>query len=299
MSLPTIGFLGLGIMGAPMCSRLLAAGYPLIVYDIKEELIQRLEKEGAQRGINAEDVASRADISITMLPETSIVEKTFFGPHGIINGIQRGAIYIDMSTNSPVLARRIGEAAEKAGFQALDAPVSGGDVGAQKGTLSIMVGGNQETFDTVLPVFQVMGKTVTLCGGYGAGQVVKACNQIVVGVTIAGVAEALAFGTKAGIDPEKIVTVLGGGLARCGILENRGMRMVHHDFQPGGPCRVHHKDMRIIMAEGENLGIPLPFSSQVYDLFKEMILKGRSEYDHTGLLTLMEERACIDTGEPD
>lgn len=293
MSLPTIGFLGLGIMGTPMCSRLITAGYPIIVFDIKEELIQSLENQGAQKGINAKDVASRAEIIITMLPETSIVEQTFFGPNGIMDGIRKRAIYIDMSTNSPVLARRIGEAAEKSGFQALDAPVSGGDVGAKKGTLSIMVGGKQETFDYVLPVFQVMGETIQLCGSYGAGQIVKACNQIVVGVTIAGVAEALTFGTKAGIDPEKIVKVLGGGLARCGILENRGMRMVNHDFQPGGPCRVHHKDMRIIMAEGENLGIPLPFSSQVYDLFKEMILKGRSEYDHTGLLTLMEERACI------
>ena len=299
MPLPIIGFIGLGIMGTPICSRLLSAGYKLIVFDIKNELIKNLETLGAEKGTDLNYLASKADVIFTMLPETQVIEKTYFDPEGILSAIRKGSICVDMSTSSPELAKRIGNAADLAGFEALDAPVSGGDLGAKNGTLSIMVGGKKDVYEKVLPIFGHIGKTINYCGDYGAGQVVKACNQIVVGVTIAGIAEALVLGAKAGIDPEIIVNVLGGGLARCGILETRGMRMINNDFQPGGPCRVHYKDMRIVMAEGAKLGIPLPFSSQIYDLFKEMILKDRSEYDHTGILTLFEERACVQVRKHD
>jgi 2-hydroxy-3-oxopropionate reductase len=202
-------------------------------------------------------------------------------------------ILIDMSTVAPSMAQRIGVAAKQGGFAALDAPVSGGDVGARQGTLSIMAGGTQETFNAVLPIFEVMGKRVTLCGGHGAGQTVKACNQILVGITIAGVAEALTLGAKAGVDPAKIVEVLGGGLGRCGVLENRGMRMVEGDFAPGFRCRLHYKDMRIAVSAGQDFGVPLPVSALVHELFKETVLSGRGELDHSALLTLVEDRAGI------
>jgi 2-hydroxy-3-oxopropionate reductase len=238
-------------------------------------------------------VASKADITITMLPDTPDVDKVVLGADGVMEGIKEGSIFVDMSTVSPTIAEEIAKVAETKGVKSLDAPVSGGDVGAQNGTLSIMVGGDEETFNEVLPVFQVMGKAV-LCGGPGAGQTVKACNQILVGVTIAGVAEALTLGAKAGVDPAKIVEVLSGGLARCGILENRGERIVNRDFEPGFRCRLHYKDMRIIMAAGQAYGVPLMVSSIVHDLFKRMIVAGRGEYDHSGLIAAVEEMAGIE-----
>ena len=287
----TIGMIGLGIMGMPMAGRLIAAGYPLVVYDIKPGAADALVAQGAQPGASPRDVAARADVIITMLPDSAEVEQAVFGEDGVLAGIRKGALLVDMSSISPKTAQKIGAAAEERGFEALDAPVSGGDVGAKGGTLSIMVGGKEETFQKMLPVFEVLGKKITLCGGYGAGQIVKACNQVLVGITIAGVAEALTLGAKAGVDPAVIVQVLGGGLARCGVLENRGGRMVTGDFAPGFRSRLHYKDMRIAMAAGQDIGVPLPLASLVHDLFKEMVIKGRGELDHTGLLTLIEERA--------
>jgi 2-hydroxy-3-oxopropionate reductase len=293
MAETTIGFIGLGIMGRSMASRLLEAGYPLVVYDINPQAVGALAGQGAARGSSAADVAARSQVIITMLPDTPDVEQVVFGEQGVLEGIQPGAALIDMSTIAPAMAQRIAQAAEAAGFAALDAPVSGGDVGAQQGTLSIMVGGSVEAFEAVLPILQVMGRRVVLCGGPGAGQTVKACNQILVGITIAGVSEALALGAKAGVDPAKIVEVLSGGLARCGVLENRGARMIDGDFAPGFRSRLHYKDMRIAVASGQDYGVPLPLTALVHELFKEMVLAGRGDYDHSGLLTLVEDRAQV------
>ncbi len=293
MSNPTIGFIGLGIMGRPMTKNLLKAGFTVIGYDLFPAGIEDVVAAGAQAGTSIADVTKRSDVIITMLPDTPDVEKVALGPDGVMANIKPGSLYIDMSTVSPTVAEQIGKLAGEKGVEALDAPVSGGDVGAQKGTLSIMVGGTEAAFERALPVFAPMGKA-TLCGKHGAGQVVKACNQILVGVTIAGVAEALTLGAKAGVDPAKIVQVLGGGLARCGILENRGQRIVSRDFNPGFRCRLHYKDMRIIMAAGQAYGVPLMVSSIVHDLFKRMIVAGRGEYDHTGLITAVEEMAGIE-----
>ncbi len=293
MAKPIIGFIGLGIMGRPMSKNLIKAGYSLVVYDIVEESVREIVAAGAKRGNSSREVAAQSDVVITMLPDTPDVEKVALGPGGVMEGIRPGSIYVDMSTISPVMAQKIAEVGKERGVRVLDAPVSGGDVGAQKGTLSIMVGGDEATFNEVLPIFGAMGKA-TLCGGPGAGQVVKACNQILVGVTIAGVAEALTLGAKAGVDPAKIVEVLSGGLARCGVLENRGKRIVARDFQPGFRCRLHYKDMRIIMAAGQAYGVPLPVSSIVHELFKRMVVAGRGEYDHSGLITTIEEMAGIE-----
>jgi len=288
---PTIGFIGLGIMGRPMAKNLLRAGYPLVVHNRSRAPVQELVGLGAREAWSGKEVAQQSDVIITMLPDTPDVEEVALGPGGIMEGIQPGSIYIDMSTIAPAMAVRLAEVGREKGVQVLDAPVSGGDVGAQQGTLSIMVGGDEETFNRVLPILQVLGKNITLCGGPGAGQTVKACNQILVGVTIAGVAEALVLGVKAGVDPAKIVQVLSGGLARCGVLENRGERIVARDFAPGFRARLHYKDLRIAVATGQAYGVPLLVTSIVHELFKQMTISGRGDLDHTGLVTLIEELA--------
>ena len=250
MAKPKIGFIGLGIMGKPMSRHLLSAGYELVVHNRSREAVAELVDAGAQEAHSPGEVARNSSVIITMLPDSPDVESVALGPDGIIEGVSDGDIFVDMSTIAPSVAVGIGEAMAEKSVVCLDAPVSGGDVGAQNATLSIMVGGDEETFETVRPIFEVMGKNIVLCGPLGAGQTVKACNQVLVAVTIAGVSEALVLGAKAGVDPIKIVQVLSGGLARCGVLENRGERMVNGDFDPRLPYPAalqrpqHHHENR-------------------------------------------------------
>ncbi len=293
MAKETIGFIGLGIMGRPMAKNLVSAGYELVVHDINREPVKELEGLGAKEAFSPKEVAAQSDVIITMLPDSPDVELVALGPDGIMEGIRPGSIYVDMSTISPTVAVKTAEAAAEKGVKVLDAPVSGGDVGAQKGTLSIMVGGDEETFNEVLPIFQVLGKNIVLCGDNGAGQTVKACNQILVAITIEGVAEALVLGAKAGVDPVKIVQVLSGGLARCGILGNRGERILNRDFEPGFRCRLHYKDLRIAVAAGQAYEAALPVTSLVHEMFKQMTLSGRGDLDHTGLISVVEELSQI------
>lgn len=290
MAKPKIGFIGLGIMGNPMSKHLLKAGYELTVYDIFEKSIQDVASAGAKAATSGKEVAANSDVIITMVPDSPDVEAAVFGKNGISEGIREGSYYIDMSTIAPSVAVSVGE--KLVGIKCLDAPVSGGDVGAKNATLSIMVGGEEDTFNTIKPIFDIMGKAV-LCGKLGSGQIVKACNQVLVAVTIAGVSEAITLGAKAGVDPLKIVQVLGGGLARCGILENRGQRMVNGDFDPGFRIRLHYKDLNIIMKTGNDYQVPLPVTSEVYELFKTAMVKGRGELDHSGLLTIIEDMSGI------
>jgi 2-hydroxy-3-oxopropionate reductase len=285
-----IGFIGLGIMGKPMSRNLLRAGYSLVVYDILPASVEPIVAEGAEAGASSREVAGRADVVITMLPDSPDVEAAYLGPDGVLEGARAGTILVDMSTISPTMAIRVADAAAAKGCPMLDAPVSGGDVGAQKGTLSIMVGGDAETFARVEPIFQVMGKPV-LCGEKGAGQIVKACNQVLVAVTLVGMSEALVLGAKAGVDPEKIVQVLSGGLARCGVLENRGMRVVQRDFDPGFRIRLHYKDLNIIREAGRAYGVPLPASALAHELFGAAMAAGRGELDHSGVVTVIEDLA--------
>jgi len=292
MSKPKIGFIGLGIMGRPMSKHLLNAGYELTVYDIVEASVKEIVDAGASAAGSCKEVAANSDVIITMVPDSPDVEAAALGENGIIEGIKEGSTYVDMSTIAPSVAVAVGEALAEKGVKCLDAPVSGGDVGAQNATLSIMVGGEQATFDEINPIFEIMGKAV-LCGKLGSGQIVKACNQVLVAVTIAGVSEALTLGAKAGVDPLNIVKVLSGGLARCGVLENRGERMVNGDFDPGFRIRLHYKDLNIIMKTGNDYQVPLPVTSEVYELFKTAMVKGRSERDHSGLLTVIEDMSDI------
>lgn len=293
MSRPKVGFIGLGIMGKPMAGHLLDAGYELIVHNRSRDAVDELVGKGATSACSGKAVAEQSDIVITMLPDSPDVESVALGAGGIVEGASEGMIFVDMSTIAPSTAVQVGDALAEKGVRSLDAPVSGGDIGAQNATLSIMVGGDEEAFDTVKPLFDVMGQNAVLCGPLGAGQTVKACNQVLVAVTIAGVSEALTMGAKAGVDPLKIVQVLSGGLARCGVLENRGERMVNGDFDPGFRIRLHYKDLNIIQKTSNDFGVPLPVTSEVFELFKTAMVKGRGELDHSGLLTVVEDMADI------
>ena len=293
MSKPKIGFIGLGIMGKPMAGHLIDAGYDLVVHNRNRDAVDELVGKGATEAHSGREVAEQSDIVITMLPDSPDVESVALGEGGIIEGAHEGLIFVDMSTIAPSVTTQVGEVLAQKGVQSLDAPVSGGDIGAQNATLSIMVGGDEDTFNTVKPLFDIMGQSAILCGPLGAGQTVKACNQILVAVTIAGVSEALTMGTKAGVDPIKIVQVLSGGLARCGVLENRGERMVNGDFDPGFRIRLHYKDLNIIQKTSNDFGVPLPVTSEVFELFKTAMIKGRGELDHSGLLTVIEEMSNI------
>ncbi len=291
MAKPTVGFIGLGIMGKPMSGHLVSAGYDVVVHNRSRAAVAELVGQGAKETHSPKEVAEKSSVIITMLPDSPDVASVALGADGIIDGVSEGDIYIDMSTIAPSVTADIGEAMAKKGVSCLDAPVSGGDVGAKNATLSIMVGGEEETFKAAKPIFEILGKNIVLCGPLGAGQTVKACNQVLVAVTIAGVSEALVLGAKAGVDPIKIVQVLSGGLARCGVLENRGERMVNGDFDPGFRIRLHYKDLNIIMKTGNDFQTPLPVTSVVHELFNTALAKNRGELDHSGLLTVLEDLA--------
>jgi len=246
----TIGFVGLGIMGKPMAHNLLKAGFPVIVHNRHQEVTDEFVAAGASPGARPRDIAASCDVLITMLPASPQIEEVLLGPGGAIEGASAGLIVIDMSTISPVVTRTLAAQLAAHGMTMLDAPVSGGDKGAIAGTLSIMVGGEEDTFKRCLPIFQALGKTIVHVGGSGAGQVVKACNQIVVALIIEAVSEALVLGSKAGVDPAKILQVLSGGLAANRVIELRGASMLAHDFTPGGRIRTHHKDLGIVLELG-------------------------------------------------
>ncbi|OGO11164.1 MAG: 2-hydroxy-3-oxopropionate reductase [Chloroflexi bacterium RBG_13_68_17] len=290
---PTIGFIGLGIMGRPMAANLARAGYALVVLDRHPERVEMLAGMGAQRAATPAEAAARSDLVITMLPDSPDVEAVALGEQGLLTSMRPGCLYIDMSSIAPAVAVRLAQAGRARSVRVLDAPVSGGDVGAQNASLSIMVGGDEADFAEALPILQRLGKKIVHCGVSGAGQVVKVCNQILVAVTIAGVAEALTLGRKAGVEPSTIVEVLGAGLARCGVLENRGPRMVEHDFTPGFRSRLHAKDLRNALASGRTYQVPLPTTALVHDLFESLVQSGRGDLDHTSLLALMEEQAGL------
>ena len=287
----TIGFIGLGIMGKPMAHNLLKAGYPIIVQNRHPEVTDELRAAGAQVGDFPRNIAAGSDIVITMLPDSPQVEEVLAGPGGVIEGVHDGLTVIDMSTISPIVTRRLAERFASAGVVLLDAPVSGGDKGAIAGTLSIMVGGDEEAFSRCLPVFQALGKTIVHVGASGAGQTVKACNQIVVALTIEAVSEALVLGSKAGVNPQKILQVLSGGLAANRVMELRGPGMLAHNFAPGFRIRLHHKDLGIALAAARAYGVPLPVTALADQMLEALIVGGRGDLDHSALLTHLEDLA--------
>ncbi len=299
---PTIGFIGVGIMGYHMSQHLMQAGYPVIAYDKFKTATDRVVALGAQEGFSCKDVAARSDVVISMLPDSPDVEAVALGEDGIIESAREGLIYVDMSTISPSMAIKVAETLGALGVRCLDAPVSGGEVGAQNAVLSIMVGGSGELLEEVRPVLEIMGSTVTLCGPAGAGQTVKACNQIQVALNFVGMAEALVLGAKAGVDPAIIIKVLRGGYAQTRVMDVRGPRAIQGDFAPGFKSSFHYKDLNIIMQTATSLHVPLPATAVAHELFSSLMAHNRGDLDHSAVLTILEEMAGVEartTAQPD
>ena len=293
-----IGFIGLGIMGKPMSRNLMKAGYELVVYDIRPEPVEELVAEGAGRGSSARDVAERSDIVITMLPDGPEVEQVILGPDGVLEAARPGLIVVDMSSISPVVAQKVGEECKERGVEFLDAPVSGGEPGAINATLAIMVGGEQATFEKVLPVFQAMGKTITLTGPVGSGNVTKLANQIIVAVNIAAVGEALALATKAGVNPEVVFNAIKGGLAGSAVLNAKAPMIISRNFKPGFRIRLHHKDLRNALKAAESLNVPLPVTSLVQQMLTALLNEGEGELDHSGIVRFTERLVKVEIAPP-
>jgi len=283
----TIGFIGLGIMGTPMSTHLLRAGHGLVVYDIVPAAVEQLVDLGAKSGASSKEVASQVDVVISMVPDSPDVEKVYLAPDGVLAGVKPGTLLIDMSTISPTTSIAVAQAAAEKGCAMLDAPVSGGDVGAKNATLSIMVGGNEETFARAKPILEIMG-TPVLCGKSGAGQTVKACNQIQVALNFIGMAEALVLGAKAGVDPAIVVQVLSGGYAQSRVMDVRGPRIVKGDFAPGFRSRFHYKDLNIIRETARSYGCALPAAALAHELFSAMQAHGWGDLDHSAVIKVIE-----------
>lgn len=293
-----VGFVGLGIMGKPMSRNLIKAGHKLVVYDIVESAVDEIVAAGASRGESAGDVARRSDITITMLPDGPEVEAAVTGPGGVLGGAAAGSIVVDMSSISPLVAQRVAAACAAKGVEFLDAPVSGGEPKAIDGSLAIMAGGKQEVFDKVLPLFSCMGSSATLTGPVGAGNVTKLANQIMVAVNIAGVSEALALATKAGLDPEVVFNAVKGGLAGSTVLNAKAPMMIGRNFKPGFRIRLHQKDLRNALLAAESMKLSLPFTSLVQQVLMALMNNGRGDLDHSAIATFIEDMGKVEIKRP-
>jgi len=289
-----IGFIGLGIMGRPMAKNLLKAGYSLIVHNRSRGAVQELTGLGAKSGGSPEGVAREAQVVILMLPNSPDVELVALGPHGLMEGARSGQTVVDMSTISPIVSQKVGAALATKGVRMLDAPVSGGEKGAIEGTLSIMVGGDRAVFDAVLPLFQAMGKTITHLGPLGSGGFTKLANQIIVAVNLTALAEALVLAAKAGLDIELTLKALGGGLAGSRCLDQKTPNYLAHDFKPGFKIDLHYKDLGLIMEAARALGVPVPATAVVQELFSAARVRGSGGLDHSGIITVLEQLAGVE-----
>jgi 2-hydroxy-3-oxopropionate reductase len=288
-----IGFIGLGIMGRPMAKNLLKAGHQLVVHNRSRGPVDELAGAGAKVGSSPRDVAAQSDVLITMLPNSPDVELVALGRDGIIEGARPGLIFVDMSTISPIVSKKIGEALAAKSVKMLDAPVSGGERGAIDGALSIMVGGDKAVFDAVLPIFQAMGKTITHLGPLGFGGFTKLANQIIVAVNLTALAEALTLAKKAGLDRDLTLTALAGGLAGSKCLDQKKPNYLSDTYNPGFKIDLHFKDLGLIMESARTLGVPLPTTAAVQELFSALRVKGRGGLDHSGVITLLEDFAGL------
>ena len=288
-----VGFIGLGIMGRPMALNLLKAGHRLRVYGRRPETMQPLVQAGATACTSPREAAEGAEVTIVMVSDTPDVEQVILGAEGVIHGARPGSVVVDMSTISPAATRFMARELAAGGVEMLDAPVSGGDVGAVNAILSIMVGGKAEVFLRVKPLFEALGKNIVHIGDSGAGQVAKACNQIVVAVTIQGVAEALTFARKNGVDPGKVRDALLGGFAGSKILEVHGKRMLDHDFKPGFKTRLHQKDLDIVMQTARELGLALPAAALVMQNLNALIGSGDGEVDSAAVVKVVERMSGL------
>ena len=284
-----IGFIGLGIMGKPMAKNLIKAGHQLVI-DNGSSSADELKDEGAEGADGHKAVAEACDIVITCLPADPQVEEVYKGDDGLLAGASEGDLLIDMSTISPLVTKDLAREANERGVKALDAPISGGEPKAVSGELSIMVGGEQEDFERAAPLFDAMGTAVHV-GEAGSGQIVKACNQIIVGIVLEGVSEALVLGSKAGVDPAKVIEAVSGGLAGTAVMEQKRESFLEHDFDPGFRIELHHKDLGIALETAREVGVPLPVTALLDQMLQELQVKGRGELDHSAVLTALEDSA--------
>jgi 3-hydroxyisobutyrate dehydrogenase len=294
MAKPKIGFIGLGIMGRPMSRHLLAAGYELVVHDIDRTAVAEVAAAGAEEAHSPKEVAERSSLVITMLPDSPDVREVALGSDGIIDGIGEGKIYVDMSTIAPSVAVEVSEAMSRKGVRCLDAPVSGGDVGAQKGTLSIMVGGKEEVFQRCLPILQAMGKRITHVGPNGAGQFTKLVNQIIVVGNTLAMSEGLVFAAKAGLDLEKVLEAVSAGAAGSWMLSNRGPQIVRGDFRPGFMVKLQQKDVKLVLEAAREMGMPLPGTALIHQLYHAVEARGLDEEGNHALVKAIEWLAGVE-----
>ncbi|MFM2187963.1 MAG: hypothetical protein RIR43_2535 [Pseudomonadota bacterium] len=291
-----IGFIGLGIMGSPMAGHLLAAGHTLYVHT-RSQVPAELSAKGAIACADARSVAQQADIIFTMVPDTPDVEKVLFGERGVAAGLSKGKAVVDMSSISPIATQDFARRIAELGCDYLDAPVSGGEVGAKGATLTIMVGGSEAAFERVKPLFELMGKNITLIGPAGSGQVTKVANQIIVALNIEAVAEALVFAARAGADPAKVRQALMGGFAASRILEVHGERMVKRTFNPGFRIELHQKDLNLALSSARALGVSLPNTATAQELFNACAAHGGKAWDHSAMVRALEKMANFEIGQ--
>ena len=291
-----VGFIGLGIMGKPMAANLLKGGQALLLHS-RSGVPPELTAAGGVACASPKEVAERAEVVITMLPDTPDVEQVLFGPRGVAEGLTPGKLIVDMSSISPTATKGFAERIGKLGCELLDAPVSGGAIGARDASLTIMAGGTEAAFARARPLLALMGKNITLVGASGAGQTCKVANQIVVALTIEAVAEALVFASKAGADPAKVRTALLGGFASSRVLEVHGERMLRRTFAPGFRITLHQKDLAIALASARELGVALPGSALAQELFNACRARGGEGWDHSALVRALEALADHALGE--
>jgi 2-hydroxy-3-oxopropionate reductase len=292
-----LGFVGLGIMGRPMASNLMRGGHAMAVYARRAESMRPLADAGATACASAQEAAAQADVTFVMVSDTPDVEQVILGPGGCAEGARASSVVVDMSTISPAATRRIAQTLAERGIEMLDAPVSGGEVGAVNGTLSIMVGGKAEVFERVRPLFELMGKNIVHVGASGAGQVAKSCNQIVAAVTIEAVAEALLLARTNGVDAAKVREALLGGFAYSRVLELHGRRMLDEDFKPGFKARLHQKDMRIVLQSAHELGLGLPAAALAAQHINALVGSGEGDLDSSAIYKVLGRMSGVLGGE--
>ena len=289
-----IGFIGVGIMGKPMAKNLIKAGYSLVVHDMDTAPVKDVVEAGAKEGKSSSHVAAQSDVIITMLPNSPHVKEVVLGKDGVLDGAKPGTILIDMSSIAPLVSREISEKAEEKGVIMLDAPVSGGEPKAIEGTLAIMVGGPQETFDKVKDILAVMGGSVTLVGEIGSGNITKLANQIIVALNIAAMSEAMTLAVKAGVDPEKVYNAIRGGLAGSTVLDAKMPLVLEGNFKPGFRIELHIKDMMNALETAHELMVPVPLASQITEFMQALKVDGKGGHDHGGIVQFYEKLAKID-----
>jgi 2-hydroxy-3-oxopropionate reductase len=288
-----VGFIGLGLMGKPMARNVMKAGFPLTVHNRSQAAVDELVAEGARRADSPAAVARQVDVLITCLPDTPDVERAALGADGVVVGAHPGLVMVDMSTIAPAVAVRLAGELAKHGIGWLDAPVSGGDIGAQRGTLSIMAGGEEATFNTCLDILQAMGQKIVRVGGPGAGQIAKACNQIMVAGMMVAMGEALVLAAKAGVDVARVIEALQAGAARCWALEVRAPQILRRELGPGFKARMQYKDLNIILDTGKTYQVALPVTGAARELYTAMMAAGRGDLDTSAVVTVLEDLARV------